>query len=61
MKERLTEGTVVEYYQHGTLIGVGVISGSGMENGMKVYDVDLPNGRSHWGYHHQFKVVNEVE
>lgn len=60
MEERLTKGTVVEYYQHGTLIGVGVIVDSGEENGMKVYDVDLPNGRTHWGYRDQFKVVSEA-
>ena len=61
MKERLTKGTVVEYYQHGTLIGVGVISDSGEKNGMKVYDVDLPNGRTYWGYRDQFTVVNKAK
>lgn len=61
MKEGLTEGTVVEYRQHGELIGVGVIVGNGTKNGMKVYDVDLPNGRTHWGYRDQFTVTNKVK
>lgn len=59
MKERLTNGTVVEYYQTGNLVGIGVICGNGEKNGMKVYDVEFPNGRTHWGYRDQFKVVNK--
>lgn len=57
--ERLTIGSKVEYYQHGVFIGVGKIVDSGEKNGCKVYDVEFPNGRCHWGYRDQFKKVSK--
>lgn len=53
----LRTGTRVEYYQSGKLVGLGKIAGNGVENGRKVYDVDLDNGRKHWGYRDQFQVA----
>jgi hypothetical protein len=35
----------------------GKITGKGEKNGRTVYDVDLDNGNSHWGYADQFTAV----
>lgn len=56
----LKNGTVVKYYSiSGELVGTGVICGSGEKNGTKVYDVDMPNGDTYWGYREQFKIANK--
>jgi hypothetical protein len=60
VKERIRKGTVVEYFQHDVLIGKGIIVDIGTKNGMKVYDVELPNSRTFWGYRDQFKVVHKT-
>lgn len=33
---------------------LGKVTGSGIENGERVFDVTLENGRTHWGYADQF-------
>lgn len=52
-------GTLVAYYQSGSLYGYGEITGRGTEHGMTVYDVDLESGRKYWGYRDQFVIVNK--
>ena len=55
----LKDGTVVKYYRlSGELVGTGVICGSGEKNRMRVYDVDMPNGDTYWGYRDQFNIVS---
>lgn len=56
MNQRITK---VEYYQDDILIGTGKITGIDKKNGMSVYDVTLSNGKLHWGYRDQFKVISK--